>query len=138
MDQGGVTWIVTADGREARIFCERARAGPLQEAPALHMSATADEQSAGRHHRGDQRAPQHEAERRFLTRVAARLAAEAGKGEFDHLVLMGPPRALGLLKTALPEDVAARIDVTDPHARQHDDSESLRERLREARARNLS
>ena len=134
MDQGSVTWIVTADGREARVFCERARTGPLHELPALHMAATDDEQSAGRHHRGDERAPEH----RFLRRVAMRVAVEAGKGEFHRLVLMGPPRALGFLKMALPPEVVARIDVTDPHVRRHDDADALRKRLREARARSWS
>ena len=134
MDQGSVTWIVTADAREARVFCERARTGPLQELDALRMSATDHERSAGAHHRGDQRAPQHEPERRFLRRVANRVALEAGKGEFERLILMGPPRALGFLKMALPPEVVARIDVTDPHARHHDDLDALRRRLREARA----
>jgi protein required for attachment to host cells len=138
MDQGSVTWIVTADGREARVFCERARTGPVQELPALHMTATDDEQSAGRHHRGDRRAPQHEPERRFLRRVANRVALEAGRGEFARLVLMGPPRALGFLKMALPPEVVARIDVTDPHARCDDDAEALRQHLRQARARSWS
>ena len=138
MDQGSVTWIVTADGREARIFCERARTGPLHEVAALHMSASDDERSAGSHHRGDQRAPQHEPERRFLRRVATRVALEAGRGEFERLVLMGPPRALGFLKMALPPEVVARIDVTDPHARCDDDPDALRRRLRQARARSWS
>jgi len=135
MDQGSLTWIVTADGREARVFCERARTGPLHELPALHMTATDQERAAGAHHGGDQRAPQHEPERRFLRRVANRVALEAGKGEFERLVLMGPPRALGFLKTALPPEVVARIDVTDPHARRQDGADVLRQRLRQARAR---
>lgn len=138
MDQGAVTWIVTADANEARVFCERARTGPLQELASLRMRATDDERTAGRHHRGDQRAPQHEPERRFLRRVATRVALEAGKGEFERLVLMGPPRTLGFLKMALPPEVVDRIDVTDPHARHHDDADALRRHLREARARSWS
>lgn len=138
MEPGSVTWIVAADGQEARVFCERARTGPLHELPALRMAATEHERAAGSHHRGDQRAPQHEPERRFLRRVATRVALEAGKGEFERLVLMGPPRALGFLKMALPPEVVARIDVTDPHARHHDDVDALRQRLRQARARTWS
>lgn len=138
MDQASVTWIVTADSQEARVFCERARTGPLQELATLRMCATDGERAAGRHHRSDQRAPQHEPERRFLRRVANRVALEAGKGEFERLVLMGPPRALGFLKMALPPGVVARIDVTDPHARRHDDAEALRQHLRQARARSWS
>lgn len=138
MDQGSVTWIVTADGQEARVFCERARTGPLHELDTLRMSATDQERSAGEHHRGDQRAPQHEPERRFLRRVANRVALEAGKGEFERLVLMGPPRALGFLKMALPPEVVSRIDVTDAHARRHDDPDALRKHLRQARAKSWS
>ncbi len=138
MDQGSITWIVAADGREARVFCERARTGPLQELSAMHMCATDDELTAGAHHRSDQRAPQHEPERRFLRRVANRVALEAGRGGFERLVLMGPPRALGFLKMALPPEVVSRIDVTDPHARHHDDPDALRQHLRQARARSWS
>jgi protein required for attachment to host cells len=135
MDQGSVTWIVTADGAEARIFCERARTGPLKELADLHMAATDEERIAGHRHHGDPRAPQHEPERRFLRRVANRVALEAGKGEFERLVLMGPPRALGYLRMALPAEVVARIDVTDSHERKQDDPETLRQHLRQARAR---
>ena len=138
MDQGSVTWIVTGDGRQARIFSERARTGPLQELPALRMSATDQERSAGRRHPGDERAPQRDSERRFLRRVANRVALEAGRGEFERLVLMGPPRALGFLKLALPPEVVARIDVTDPHARCDDDPDALRHHLRQARAKSWS
>ena len=138
MDQGSVTWIVTADSAEARVFCERARSGPLREIPELHMAATDEEQTAGHRHHGDPRAPQHEPERRFLRRVANRVALEAGKGEFERLVLMGPPRALGYLKLALPPELVARIDVTDSHERRQDDPDSLRRHLREARARSWS
>lgn len=138
MEPGSVTWIVAADAAEARVFCERVRTGPLKERLDLHMAATDEERTAGQHHRGNERGPQHEPERRFLRRVATRVALEAGKGEFERLVLMGPPRALGFLKMALPPEVLARIDVTDPHARGHDDPEALRQHLRQARARSWS
>jgi hypothetical protein len=127
MDQGGVTWIVTADAAEARIFSERVRSGALRELPELRMSV------------GDaERAPEHEAERRFMKRLATRLMVSAGRGEFERLVLMGPPHALGALKKALPPAVAARVDVTDPHERKQDDPETLRRHLRDARARSWS
>ena len=135
MDQGSVTWIVTADAAEARIFCERARTGPLQELPELRMAASEQERAAGRHHGGNERADEHAPDRRFLRRVATRVSLGASRGEFERLVLMGPPRALGILKKALPPAVAARIDVTDPHERKHDDPGALRQHLRQARAR---
>lgn len=148
MDEGGVTWIVTADAVEARIFAERVRSGALRELPELRMTASGSERGAGRgqaatvhqrqgagRHGAGERSPEHEAERRFLKRVATRLMLSAGRGEYDRLVLMGPPHALGALKQALPAAVRARVDVTDPHERKQDDAEALRVRLREARAR---
>ena len=138
MDQGSVTWIVTADAAEARVFCERARTGPLRELTDLRMTATDGQRTAGHRHHGDPRAPQHEPERRFLQCVANRLALEAAKGEFQRLVLMGQPRALGYLKQALPPEVVARLDVTDAHERKRDDPEALRRHLRDARAKSWS
>lgn len=147
MDQGGVTWIVTADAVEARVFVERVRAGALQEAADLAMTASDSERGAGRGQRasvhqrsgsgrhGADREPGHEAERRFMKRVATRLALEAGRGSFDHLVLMGPPHALGALRQALTPALAARVEVSDPHERKRDDADAVRHHLREARAR---
>jgi hypothetical protein len=109
--------------------------GPLQELPACRMTATDEERTAGTHHRGDKRAPQHEPERRFLCRVARRIALGAQRQEFEGLVLMGPPRALGLLKAALPAEIVARIEATDPHERRQEDPAALRHHLGEARAR---
>jgi len=59
----------------------------------------------------------------------------AGRGEFDRLVLMGPLHALGALRSALPDSLAPRVDVSDAHARRKDDAAALRSHLREARAR---
>lgn len=148
MDQGGITWIVAADAEEARVFSERVRSGPLRELSELHMSATEDERGAGRgqtatvhartgerRHGAGGREPAHEAEARFLRRVANRLMVEAGRGAFDHLVLMGPPHALGALRRALPASLAGRVQAADARARKHDDAEAMRGHLREARAR---
>jgi protein required for attachment to host cells len=131
MEQGSITWIVAADAAEVRVFCERARTGPLRELPDLRMAASDTERR--RRSEGDQ--GQHEGELKFLRRVATRLALAAGAGEFERLVLIGPPRTLGLLKLALPPDVAKRVDVTDPHDRRWDEPEALRRHLRDARAR---
>lgn len=150
MDHGGVTWVVTADSVEARVFAERVRSGPLRELPELRMAATDAERGAGRReqatvharvgswrHTAGGRETAHEAEVRFLRRVAVALGLAAGRGEFERLVLMGPPHALGTLRQALPDSLATRVDVTDAHARKHDDAETLRVHLREARARSL-
>jgi len=148
MDPVSTTWIVALDSRQARFFAEPLRAGPLRELPELQMEATSEERGAGRGQRatmhsrvGDgrsaagERDPAHAAEARFVKRVAAQLASAAERGDFDRLVLMGPPHALGALRKALAPAVAARVDATDPHVRVHEDAEAMRRILRDARAR---
>jgi protein required for attachment to host cells len=134
MDDTGVTWIIVADAHEMRVFAERARTGPVHELPEWRMVATDDERAA-HHHHATQMGAEHEGERRFLRRVAARVGLACTRGEFERLVLMGPPHALGRLKAELPPAAAARIDATDPHERVHDDADAVRRHLRDARAR---
>ncbi|MBL8770901.1 MAG: host attachment protein [Phenylobacterium sp.] len=147
MDPARTTWVVAFDARQARFFVEPARSGPLREIRELRMSATEEERGAGglqratvhsragagRSAAGDRNLA-HAAEARFLRRVATRLMVAGGRGDFDHLALMGPPHALGALRKALPAGVAARVEVTDPHARVHEDADAMRQILREARA----
>lgn len=129
MEDTGVTWIVTADANCARIFAEPARSGPVRELADLQMTAHGDELQQHAHHDSG-----HAGEARFLRRVANRIALGASGGEFERLVLMASPRALGLLKAALPPAVAARIDATDAHDRIHDNAEAVRRDLQRARA----
>lgn len=148
MQDTGVTWIVTFDAEEARVFEEPARSGPVRELPALRMTSTGSERGAGRQQRATghqrlgagqhgvgERDPGRAAASRFLRRVANRLALESGRNAFDHLVLVGPPRPLGLLRAELAPAVAAKVEASDPHERRHDDADEVRRHLRDARAR---
>lgn len=147
MDLGGVTWIVAADATEARFFAEPMRAGAVHELPELHLSATGadaapshqratvhERAGPGRHGAGDE-SPGHEAARRFLSHVASRLADAAQRGQYDRLVIMAPPTALGVLRQLLPPAVASRVDGSDPHERKHATAEEIREHLHHVRAR---
>lgn len=151
MDQGGVTWIVTADAHEARFFVERVRLGEVKELEGHRMRATDAELAGGHRHKATvhdrhgegrhgagERDMDHEAERRFLKRVATKLSLEAAAGSFDRLVLMAPPHALGALRQALSPAVTARLDVSDDHERVGDDADAVRVRLRQARAKSWS
>jgi protein required for attachment to host cells len=63
--------------------------------------------------------PHDDGERRFLRRIAAKIEEGAEQHAFDHLILFAPPRALGVLRAALPEPVSrlivadAPLDVVD-------------------------
>ncbi|MEW5686649.1 MAG: host attachment protein [Pseudomonadota bacterium] len=146
MDVGGITWIVAADAVEARVFAERVRSGPVKELASMRMAATDAERGieagAGPHERhgsGRQGLGEHDdgdkALRRFLRRVSSSLSLAATRGEYDRLVLMGPPRTLGVLRDVLPQALAARVEATDAHERRRDTPDEVRQHLRDARAR---
>ncbi|HEY9235836.1 MULTISPECIES: baeRF12 domain-containing protein [Phenylobacterium] len=148
MEQGGMTWIVAADGAQARIFAEARRAGPVKELDQLRMTADPhdrrahggqqatvhDRVGAGRHS-SDDHSPADDAEERFLRSVASFLGDQGGRGAFDSLVLMAPPKALGILRDALPTAVARRVEATDAHERLGLSADEIQACLRAARAR---
>ena len=147
MDVTGTTWILVADGDQARVFEERQRAGEVRELPTLHMGRTGgdypkaaahgatvhDRAGHGQHGAGE-RAPHEEAEDRFLERVAESLAEPARGGLFQALVIMAPPRALGVLRQGLPKAAAALLEGSDPHECVRETPEEIRHRLRKVRA----
>lgn len=148
MQDEGVTWIVAADGAEARVFEERLKAGPVHELADLRMAqsggdfpkasghgATVHESGGPGRHQSGEHAPRQEAENRFLQRVAEALAQAAHRNAFQHLVLMAPPRALGALRSALPKAAHDRLAGSDSHECVREDADRIRERLRAVRAR---
>lgn len=148
MSQGDVTWIVAADATEARVFSERVRAGPVVELPQLRMvadpadklahskpRATVHSRFGPARHAAGERSPAEVSERLFLQEVGDALARSYIAGAYQHLVLMAPPKALGLLKAALPERLVEQLEASDPHERKADTPEEIRWHLREARAR---
>jgi protein required for attachment to host cells len=147
MIETGMTWVVAADGAQARLFEEPRRAGPLRERPdwalrqepadwprAVHPAATVHQRTGAGRHAGKEAKPSREAERRFLLRVAEQLEAAAARHEFERLVLMAPPRALGMLRGALSPGLKARVEASDPHDRVDADAARIRQSLRDLRA----
>jgi len=140
------TWIVVADGGRARILEERRPLGPLHELtdqamaqqgsdrPPAKDSATVHERTGSGRHAGHDDSPQEEAEHRFLKRLAARLDEAARAKSFDRVVLVAPPKALGLLRGALSAAVTALVEASDPHDRVAETAENLQKHLRAARA----
>lgn len=147
MDVTGTTWILAADGDQARIFEERQRAGDVRELEALHLGraggdypkaaahgATVHDRAGHGQHGAGERAPHEEAEDRFLQRVAESLAGPAQRGAFQGLVIMAPPRALGVLRQALPKAAHALLEGSDPHECVRETADDIRNRLRKVRA----
>lgn len=146
MIEDQVTWIVTADGRNARVFEERRRHGPLHEIEALAMRLDEQDRPRAAHpggavhqsggfgrHNIYETAPAEEAEDRFLKRLA--LAVDQGVRErrCEALVLIAPPRALGALRRALGAQSRAAVRYEEARDRVKEDASTLRLRLRDLR-----
>lgn len=146
MELGGTTWIVAADREHARVFEEKVLAGDVHELVDLamrgddvhggarhHTGTVHDRHGAGRHGAGDH-AADDEIARAFFGRLVEKLEAAERRGAFDSLVLMAPPRALGLLKGALSKALEKKLIGTDPHECVQERAEKIRTRLHKVRA----
>lgn len=144
MDIMGPSLIVVADGRQARLFEERRRGGPLTEVTDRlgDLSPHRPEASGGRSrahdrfgpasHTGDGPTPQDRREADFVSLVGARAAEIMRRDNYQDLVLIAAPRALGQLRRALAH-AGVEAAHAEPHDRVSEDPESLRTRLRDLR-----
>jgi protein required for attachment to host cells len=134
-----VTWIVIADGVKARIVANEGAGKGLTAVPG-HAMATpphaerdgysdrpgrVHESSGSSRHAIQPRLDWHRFEKQqFAKHVAGMLDAEAGKGAFDRLILVAPPRTLGDLRGALAASTRAKvtgeIDKDLTHLGDHD------------------
>lgn len=140
------TLVVVADGGGVRAFEESRRHGPLQEradwrmrpSPAERQLAYADGgATSGRMAPGRRDVldapPAEAAEAQFLREVAERLNRTAAAEGFAHLVLIAPPKALGVLRKHLEAAALRRIELTDDHDRRAENADVLRRTLHRLR-----
>lgn len=139
------TLILLADGGRCRGLAEHRRHGPLTE----QTDWTHDAPEADRHGHGKpggtsiqpgsgrsnvhDASPTDAAETKFLTKLAADLERAATAGQFDHLVVIAPPRALGVLRAALGPQASRRLELSEPHDRLRESAAEIRVRLRDIR-----
>ncbi len=143
MGEAVETWVVVADGTAARVFEERVRLGHLIERHDLALVSHEDRHHASAHSgggaehsgKGDTRnaSPAARAEHRFLATLAAQLDAAAKADAFRRLVIIAPPTALGVLRSALSDATQGRIEACDPHERRREDADVLRASLQRLR-----
>ena len=140
------TLVVVADGGGMRAYEEPRRHGPLKERtdwrmrpnPAerqlayTHGGTASERMGSGRHNVLDA-PPTEAAETLFLRDVAARLNRAAAADGFAHLVIIAPPKALGVLRKHLEQAALRRLELTDDHDRRAEDAETLRRSLHRLR-----
>ena len=145
MINGGVTWVLLADGRRARVLVEAKRGGAVAEQAAWEISEdelydprdrpprSYDSAGVGRHAMDGGVDLHEEEEKKFLKRVAGELSDACQAHAFDHLVIAAPPRALGLLRSALPDAVRRKIQTETAKDLLSETGEAVRARLKEWR-----
>lgn len=103
------TWIMVADGAEARLFHNVGSATKvsLKQVKLLKPWDLLDEGPAGRRPpESDQQATD---EATFAKQLAQQLNAAALKSEYEHLVLMADPQTLGQIRPQLHKEAQRRI-----------------------------
>lgn len=118
------TWVLIADGTQARIFENKGRGTGLSPVDGMSFSAPhgkkqdimADKPGRAFSSAGTGRSameiptdPEDHIEEMFLRDVASTLDREAKAGTFRDLVVAVEPQALGHLRKYLSKDLAAQI-----------------------------
>jgi len=118
------TWIVIADGAQARIVLndgpgKGVKPGPKREFSATNVPGrdimadrpgrTFDSAGVGRHAKEPRSDPREVEQKRMLRELAKFLEQEAKKGSYNRLVIVAPPRALGSLRSGLSANARAKV-----------------------------
>lgn len=130
------TWIVVADGARARIFLQEGKVlnpAPIHEtsvalAPSHEIGSDRPGKghaSAARRHGMQPKSDPHLIEKeRFAQTLAAHVDRAAETGSFDRLILVAPPKTLGVLRDCLSKAasgmVANEVSKDLTHVAPHD------------------
>jgi protein required for attachment to host cells len=134
------TWIVVADGTQARILLNTGRESGVRRVPGgqFHQKLPAGrdlvtdrqprvQESVGsaRHAVEPKIDPREQRKRQFIERLAEHLAQAERRGEFDGLVIVAPPHALGDFRQALTRGLRKRVIAEIAHDYAHQEDEAV-------------
>jgi len=139
------TWVVVADSGSARIFGADSPVGPLEElADFAHPEALVTERSlvsdrAGRttdsqghsHTYEGEDSPREVEARTFAKLLGHEICLARARGDFEHLLLVAPPRFLGNLRASLDAETRKHVGSELPSDFVALSAEEIRARLPE-------
>jgi protein required for attachment to host cells len=138
-----VTWVLIADGSQARVF-RAAGKGKVEEMSEMAVAhpptrdmvsdrpgRTFDSMGQGRHAKEPPTDAHDKAEADFLRAVTKTLDASCQRKEFDRLVVVAAPRALGTLRSVFSEKLAGAVTKEIPHDLTGFKTPALEARLKE-------
>lgn len=141
------TWVLITDAARARLFEISAQDGMAEVACFNNterrsitperdftdrLPRTLDSRSAHRHAIQPHTTAREKAERQFARTVTDELENGAERKQYEHLILVAPPRFLGVLRDQLPEALSRRVVGEIQHDLVSASTQELNERLREA------
>ena len=105
------TWVVVADGTQARLFQNVGKHDALRlKQEDLIKPDVVDEQGQGPSgHRPPGESPEQTEEATFAKQLVQRLNAAALKQEYEHLFLIADPKTLGEIRPQLHVETSKRI-----------------------------
>jgi protein required for attachment to host cells len=105
------TWVVVADGKQARLFHNAGTQDALRlKQDDLIKLDTVDAQGQGPSgHRPRDESPEQNEEATFAKQLVNRLNAAALKQEFEHLFLVADPRTMGEMRPQLHPETSKRM-----------------------------
>ncbi len=121
-----ITWILVADGSQARLFCNDGPGRgvaplfddlltgcnlPGREIMSDRPGPAFDSMGQGRHAKEPRTDPREVEKRRFAHAPAAMQEDGLNQGGFDCLVLVAPPRALGQLRDELSKSARDKVSA---------------------------
>jgi protein required for attachment to host cells len=118
------TWVLLADHERAHVLANDGPGRGLQPVDGMEFSTelhragelmtdrlprSVNSQTGMRHGIEPRIDPHRQEAAKFVAQVAQAVSSAAARHQFDRLILVAPPRALGELRDALPQQVRARI-----------------------------
>jgi protein required for attachment to host cells len=121
-----ITWTIVANAEHVRVFEERPRGADLHELVEWDRRPTEDERRHADHQRGVQKqrfgyargeTTDHDltghTEHKFLHHLAHDLRTAGATGSFESLILLAPPKALGVLRGELGDLADKRVEDSE-------------------------
>jgi protein required for attachment to host cells len=143
----GNTWVVVADAHQSRILSVedagllpqlrhtiRSRPDGTAHDESGDLSEVADHPRHASTHHGALRPSgdtSNESEHRFAKELVRMLERGLAEGAFQHLVLVAPPKLLGILRENLTLGLAARLRASEHKDYAHLADKELEQRVRE-------
>jgi len=140
------TWIVVADGAEARILQHNVGTAELQQLPSEEfydfaaptrdlvserLPRVQDSAGPGRHGVEPRSDPHEQQKVGFITRLIEHLETAAKHHEFERLIVVAPPRALAVFRKCYSDRLKHLVQHELPHDYTHQTSNYIYQHMRD-------